>query len=137
VKLTSLLAFSLTLFALILAIFIVTVKTKLIVIMESFCDKYSVSIKPETTEVDLEVGRGKLVKFGLKNNGPEDEFKISSDGPEWAVTRPEKIRLENNKTDDIFVYLSPDIGMTGDFAVDILVDSFCVHEKETLLTHVV
>lgn len=137
VKLTSLLAFLLTLISLVLVMSVVGIETKAIVVVESFCKKYSVSMEPEATEVDLEVGKGKLVKIKLTNTGSEDEFEISSKGPKWVVTKPESIRLETNKADDIFVYLSPEFGVTGDFVIDVLVDSFCVHEKESLLAHVV
>lgn len=136
VKITSFFAFLLTSLSLVLAVLVVAIQSKVIIISESFCKKYSVMLEPETDEVDLEVGKGKLVKTRITNTGMEDEYKISAKAPNWIMVKPETLRLNTNETDYLFVYLSPDYGVSGDFTARIYVDSFCVHEDVKIISHV-
>ncbi len=133
-KLKSLLAFLLTIFALIL-IFSTIVWVSLRYIRFSkkdYCTHFSVDLKPEESEVILEVGKGKLVKVNIKNMGFEDEFKIKTEGPDWVVVKPEKIRLESGESNDIFIYLSPGFGTEGKYDVVISASSYCGFEEETI-----
>jgi len=87
------------------------------------CDGYFVEIKLESSNASLEAGKGKLIKGIIMNKGYEDEIKLYAKGPSWIVVKPEKIRLELNKTEEIFVYASPIY--KGEFVSKILAESYC------------
>ncbi|MFH8080808.1 MAG: hypothetical protein QXO84_02930 [Candidatus Aenigmatarchaeota archaeon] len=96
------------------------------------CNGFS-EIILESKEIDVKLGEGKLVKGFLTNKGVEDEFKIQSDF-EWIVTKPEKLRLKENETGEIFVYVSPI--KKGEFLTNIKASSYCKTANENLLIRV-
>ena len=97
-----------------------------------YCEHFFVEMSPEFTSTQLEVGEGKLIKINITNYGFEDQFKVRVDGPDWIVARPLKIRLGQDKSDDIFVYMSPTVGSEGNYTVTVFVESYC-GIKETQL----
>ncbi|MCX8179134.1 MAG: hypothetical protein N3E38_00110 [Candidatus Aenigmarchaeota archaeon] len=88
----------------------------------------------EYDEIYTEVGRGKLVKGYLSNKGIEDEFRLSVDGIKWGVIKPEKMRLNENETEEIFVYISPI--KSGKFDAKIKAESYCQKHQESIVIHV-
>ena len=131
-KIKSILAFLLTVLALVLIVSTgvwVFARYYVKFSRKDYCTHFSVELEPEVDEVRLEVGKGKLVKVNITNMGFEDEFKIRVKGPEWVVVKPEKIRLESGESDDIFVYLSPSLGVEGKYDVVISANSYCGSEE--------
>lgn len=103
---------------------------------ELFCDNFSSAIEMEIDELNVSVGKGKLVKGQLINYGIEDEYKISTKGPDWVVVKPDKLRLEKNQTGEIFTYISPPLGISDDFLISIITRSFCQEKEENILLHI-
>lgn len=132
VKTNRLLAFVFTSLALLLVVAGIAYDSVNYAVKRSFCDRYAVVLEPEKSEVMLETGKGKLVKVNITNVGFEDEYSISIEGPTWAVSRPEKIRLEEGESGDIYVYMSPGYGVKGLFDVNVIARSFCFTGKETI-----
>jgi uncharacterized membrane protein len=76
---------------------------------------YGAELSVEETTVDMELGRGKLIKAKITNLGAKsDTFEITSD-VDWVSIKPDTITLEPNESEDIYVYYSPKYGMTGTF----------------------
>ena len=90
-----------------------------------YCQRFSVDLKPESYSTTLEIGKGKLIKVNITNNGFENEFKIGLKGAEWVVARPIKIRLSQNQSEDIFVYMSPAVGSEGNYTITVFAKSYC------------
>ncbi len=96
-----------------------------------YCKNFSVDLKPKSYSTLLEVGQGRLIKVNITNNGFEDEFNIGVKGPEWIATRPFKVRLNQNQSEDIFVYISPTVGSEGNYTITVFAKSYCgVKETE-------
>jgi hypothetical protein len=94
-----------------------------------YCQNFSVDLYPEVSSVDLEIGKGKLVKVEITNNGFEDEFRVGTRGPRWTAARPKNIRLDQGETREIFLYLSPNIGTEGEYTLTLFVKSYCGMEE--------
>jgi len=94
-----------------------------------YCEQFSVDLKPESYSAELEVGKGKLIKVTITNNGFEDEFTIGVEGPKWVANRPVEVRLDQGESEEIFVYMSPDVGSEGDYTLIIFVESYCGREE--------
>jgi len=76
---------------------------------------YGAELSVEETAIEMEVGKGKLVKAKLTNLGMKsDTFEITSD-VDWVSIKPDTITLEPNESKDIYIYYSPKYGMTGTF----------------------
>lgn len=90
-----------------------------------YCKNFSIQMEPEMASVKLEAGRGKLIKVNVTNEGFEDFFKITSEGPKWIATRPLNMRLNQGQSEDIFVYISPPKGVEGIYQIDIYAKSYC------------
>ena len=90
-----------------------------------YCEHFSVDLIPETYSSILEIGQGKLIKVSITNNGFEDEFRIGIEGPKWVATRPFKMKLEQGQSEDIFVYISPTVGSEGNYTLTIFAESYC------------
>lgn len=136
VKTKTMFAYILTFSALFIALIAFTFTLRELIFKESFCSNFSSQMKIEKDEINVEVGKGKLVKSELINYGFEDEYKISVKGVEWVVVKPNKLRLENNQTGEIFTYVSPPSEVSGDFLLSIIAESFCQKKEENLLVHV-
>ncbi|MEM5777650.1 MAG: hypothetical protein QXJ06_04365 [Candidatus Aenigmatarchaeota archaeon] len=94
------------------------------------CSGYFAIISLEKNEVSTEIGQGKLVKGFIINKGFEDELKISVKGPDWVIAKPNRIRLYENQTEEVFVYVSPNV--KGNFTAKIKAESFCQKHEENL-----
>ncbi len=135
-KTKTIFAYIFTTSALIIALIALVVALKEIIFIELFCKNFSSQFIVETDEINAEIGKGKLVKSELKNHGFEDEYEISVRGPNWVIIRPDKIRLDANQTGDIFTYVSPPKGASGDFLISIVAKSYCQNKEENILVHV-
>ncbi len=102
---------------------------KLILREPEYCEHFSVDLKPESYSAELEVGKGELIKVEVTNNGFEDEFRIGVEGPRWVATRPVKVRLDQGESEEIFVYLSPNIGSEGNYSLIVFAKSYCGREE--------
>jgi len=140
-KTNSLLAFIFTVISLVMIIGLLgylgySYTGKLILREPEYCEHFSVVLGPEMDFVDLEVGKGKLIKVSITNKGFEDEFKIGFEGPRWIATRPLRVRLKQRESDEIFVYMSPDIGSEGNYTLTVFAQSYCGTEKDEILIEV-
>jgi len=128
-KFNSFIAFVLTLTALLMVLgliaWVFVTNFSKILAKKDYCEHFMVELTPETYFINLEAGKGKLVKVNIKNLGFEDEFKILTDGPKWVTVRPNKIRLNQYESEDIFVYISPAIGSEGNYTVSVIAKSYC------------
>ena len=128
-KVRSLIAFFLTLTALIIIIsifgWLLYNRIRRLAVKPEYCDEFLVELTPETYLIDAQVGRGKLLKVKIINHGFEDEFSISVDGPDWVALRPTKVRLNQGSIEEIFVYISPGIGSSGDYIATVRAKSYC------------
>ncbi len=100
------------------------------------CKNYSAEMKVDAKSMDLEIGKGKLVKAVLKNTGQVDEFQITKDGPDWVVIKPDKTKLGTNQTEEVFVYMSPIIGSEGKYNIKIITKSPCVYLQNEIIANV-
>jgi len=137
VRIETTLAYILTTLALLISILSLILLLRDNLIKESFCKNFFLSLKIEENEINAEINKGKLVKAKAINYGFDDEYKIYSDGPQWVVVKPEKIKLESNQTGEIFVYLSPPPKSKGDYLFRLFLESFCQKKEDTILIHVV
>jgi len=132
-KTNSMIAFLLTLVALLLMLslfgWIVYKNSPRLFRSSEYCEHFSIDLKPESYSTLLKAGQGKLIKLNITNNGFEDEFKIGVEGPKWVAIRPFKLRLEQGQSEDIFVYMSPNVGSEGNHTVTIFVKSYCGIEE--------
>ena len=136
VELRSLMAFFLTMFALILVSSFVSLQVLNISYANSFCNNFSVVFNLPTVDLILEHGKGKLIKGNITNTGFDNEFVVSSKGPDWIVIRPKLLHLESNEMNNVFVYLSPEFGTKGRFDAKLIIDGACVHIERTIKTNV-
>ncbi len=134
-KTNNMIAFFLTLIALVMIVglfgWLIITNLPRITRSPEYCKNFSVDLKPESYSTTLEIGQGKLIKVNITNNGFEDQFSIGVKGPEWVATRPLKLRLNQNESEDIFVYISPTVGSEGNYTVTVFAKSYCgVEEAE-------
>ncbi|MEM5777112.1 MAG: hypothetical protein QXJ06_01545 [Candidatus Aenigmatarchaeota archaeon] len=84
---------------------------------------YGVDLQPETNNIQIQLGNGKLLKAKIVNTGTkEDSYKISSN-INWVSIRPQNITLKGLGSDEIFIYYSPEYGMKGKFDTQIKAES--------------
>jgi len=76
---------------------------------------YGVELSPEESSLNIDVGRGKLTKVQVTNLGTkEDTFDVMTD-IDWASVKPEVITLTSGEKQDVYVYYSPNFGMSGTY----------------------
>jgi uncharacterized membrane protein len=92
------------------------------------CGYFDVQVEPEFNNIELEKGKGDLVKVELTNIGVEDEYKLSIKEPDWSLVKPRKVRLEQGESEELFVYISPTFDASGEYDVTLNVKSYCVDE---------
>ena len=136
VELKSLVAFLLTMTSLIFLSAFISLQFIDVTTAKNFCDNFSVNFQIDNDKISLEPGKGKLVTGNITNTGAENEFVVSSKSPEWVVVRPKVLQLDANGRERVYVYMSPDYGVRGNFDVKILIDAACVHLEKTIKTSV-
>lgn len=78
---------------------------------------YAVDLTVEKNYVQIESGKGKLIKGNVKNIGTmADTFKIISDVI-WSAIRPEEVTLSPDESEDVYAYYSPEFGAKGTYPV--------------------
>ena len=132
-KLNSILAFFLTLIAIITLVAGFAIKFSGMVPYKKDCEGYSLILFADDNEVDAVVGRGELIRLRAVNTGNYgDKYQVSLVGPEWAVVKPESFTLRSDEVKSLFVYVSPDRGMEGRYDLGVTVKSNCVSETEMI-----
>jgi hypothetical protein len=97
---------------------------------------YGVDLTVEEKEIEIESGRGRLVKAFVKNIGTmTDTFSIISDVI-WSSIRPEKVTLESNQTKNVYAYYSPEFGAMGNYTVKLTAQSPNSQDTEEILIRV-
>jgi hypothetical protein len=137
----SLVAFILTLLALVMIIGLVGFigyrnLSEYISREPEYCEQFSIELKPESYSAELEVGKGKLIKVIIMNNGIEDEFTIGVEGPKWVATRPVEVRLDQGESEEIFVYMSPNVGSEGNYTLTVFAESYCGREETEIMVKI-
>ena len=92
------------------------------------CGYFSVQVEPEFNNLEIEQGRGHLVKVKITNVGVEDEYRLSIKDPNWSLVKPRKMRLAQDGTGEMFVYISPTFDAQGEYDVTLNVKSPCINE---------
>jgi hypothetical protein len=93
---------------------------------------YGVDLTVEENELQIESGKGKLVKGKVTNIGlMADTFKIISDAI-WSSIRPEEVSLTSNESKDVFAYYSPEYGAKGTYDVNLTAKSGNSQDTEQL-----
>lgn len=132
-KFNSFLAFLFTLIAIIVVVFGLVVEYTRFIILGGDCSGYSLLLFPDEKVIDTEVGKGKLVKVRVINAGSfGDRYEVSLDGPSWTIIKPTSFSLKSEEAKTLFLYVSPDLGSEGKYDIDILVESSCVSESESV-----
>jgi len=76
---------------------------------------YGVELSVEETSLNIDIGRGKLTKVQVTNLGTKDDtFDLMTD-VDWASVKPEDITLASGEKQDVYVYYSPNFGMSGTY----------------------
>lgn len=132
----SITAFLLTVLALFLVSSFISLQVIGISAAKAFCSNFGLEINLEKENVSLVPGEGELVKGDIANTGFDNEYQLSTKGPEWVAVRPQIVRLETSETSDVFVYMSPDFGARGVFDVVFVVDGTCVNQEKTIKAEV-
>jgi hypothetical protein len=97
---------------------------------------YGVDLTIEEKEIEIESGRGRLVRGIIKNIGTmTDTFNIISDVI-WSSIRPEKVTLESNETENVYAYYSPEFGAMGNYTVKLIAQSVNSQDTEEILIKV-
>ncbi len=93
---------------------------------------YGVDLILEVSEIDIESGRGGLVKGTVKNTGVlTDTFNIISDVI-WSIVKPDKVTLESEQEENVYAYYSPEYGVTGTQTVELTAKSAKSEDTEEL-----
>jgi hypothetical protein len=130
-KLNNFLGFFFTILAILVIIYGAFWELTKPVSIEGNCDGYSLFLFPDQDKVDTEVGKGDLVKLRVINAGSfGDNYKVSLNGPEWAVIKPESFSLKSEEAKTLFLYVSPILGTEGKYDIEINVESKCVNESQ-------
>jgi len=80
---------------------------------------YGIDLTLEEIEIQIESGKGRLVKGIVKNTGTlTDTFNIISDVI-WSVIKPDRVTLESEQEQDVYAYYSPEYGVVGTHTVEI------------------
>jgi hypothetical protein len=84
---------------------------------------YAVGLSVEETELGIDVGKGKLIKATITNDGTKaDTFEVTSD-VDWVSIKPSSVVLESGGSKDVYVYYSPEFGATGSYETTLTVKS--------------
>jgi hypothetical protein len=131
VKFNHLLAFLLTLIALLILTAGFVLEFLQIVIFSSDCYGYSVLMFQEDVNIDAEVGKGSLTKLIVINTGSyTDDYKVEIEGPKWLLIKPMSFTLKPEQSKNLFLYVSPDFDAEGKYEIIVTVNSKCVSESQ-------
>jgi len=84
---------------------------------------FGVDLQPESNEIYIKLGEGKMLKAKIVNTGSKaDNYQIYSD-INWVSIRPENVSLNGSGSDDVFIYYSPEYGMKGKFETKLVAES--------------
>lgn len=84
---------------------------------------YGVELAAEESSLNVDVGRGKLTKAQVTNLGTKDDtFDVATD-VDWASVKPKTVTLTSGEKQDIYVYYSPNFGMSGSYDTTLTVKS--------------
>ena len=84
---------------------------------------YAVSMSVEETSLNIDVGKGKLIKATVTNDGTKtDTFEITSD-VDWVSIKPTSVTLDSGESKDVYIYYSPEFGTTGTYETTLTVKS--------------
>jgi hypothetical protein len=98
---------------------------------------YGVNLTLEENEISIESGKGKLVKGTVKNTGTlADTFDIISDVI-WSVIRPNRVTLISEQEESVYVYYSPEYGVTGNQTAELTAKSEKSQDTEELKIDIV
>ena len=98
---------------------------------------YGVDLTLEKTQIQIESGKGGLIKGTVKNTGTlTDTFNIISNVI-WSVIKPDKVTLESEQEGDVYAYYSPEYGVTGTQTVELTARSAKSEDTEELTVEVV
>ena len=98
---------------------------------------YGVDLQAEKKEITILLGNGQLVKAKITNTGSKnDTFKIISD-VKWVSIRPEQVKVDGLKSEDIFIYYSPEYNQIGVFNTSIKAFSDKSNDEEQIKVNVV
>jgi uncharacterized membrane protein len=132
-KFRSFLAFLFTLTALIMVASGIVWYIFYYLVVKPFCLPFAVSIIPETDYVEIGASKGKLINILIKNVGAvKDEYSIRAKGPEWIVVKPEKLTLEPGEASNVYLYVSPSFGVSGEHEIVVSAVSNCVSESKII-----
>ncbi len=132
-KFNHLLAFLLTLIAILVLVSGLVAKYVGIVIFSSDCTSYSVLLFPDENKVDAEVGQGNLVKLRVINAGSySDNYEVSLEGPDWTIIKPTSFSLKPEQAKILFLYVSPDFEAEGKYDIVVHVKSKCVSASQSV-----
>ena len=97
---------------------------------------YGVDLQLDEKELTIKPGTGKLTKPRVRNTGTRpDKFEVTSN-VEWTSIKPASLELEPNETRNIYVYYSPEYGVSGSFDVVLKVESENSMDEETVRVNV-
>ena len=97
------------------------------------CDGYSFDVELEKDNLNLEPCQGELVKLLIENTGANDDiYKISLEGPKWAMVKPDVIKVDARETEEVSIYISPPIDVKGQFKITIEIESECSTEDKAI-----
>lgn len=97
---------------------------------------YGVDLTVEENELQIESGKGKLVKGKVTNTGlMANTFKIISDVI-WSSIRPGEVSLNSNESKDVFAYYSPEYGAKGTYYTNLTAKSDSSQDTEQLTIEV-
>jgi uncharacterized membrane protein len=84
---------------------------------------YAVSMSTEETSLNIDAGKGKLIKTTVTNDGTKaDTFEITSD-VDWVSIKPASVTLDSGESKDAYIYYSPEFGTAGTYETTLTVKS--------------
>ena len=92
------------------------------------CGSFSVTLQPEEAAMNLQRGKGQLIKVKLTNVGVEDEYRITVKKPDWAMVKPFEVRPGQGESSILCLYISPAFYADGRNDVVINLKSNCIDE---------
>jgi hypothetical protein len=132
-KFNNVLAFLLTLIAIITIVVGAAIKFSGVLVYKKDCTGYSLILFTDANKVDAVVGKGELIRLQAVNAGNfGDKYDVSLIGPDWAIIKPASFALRSDEVKTLFLYISPDVGAEGKYNLDVTVKSQCASQTESI-----